>query len=69
MSSSRIVCLGEAMVELTARQGRWDVHYGGDTLNVVGVWRRGERRKFFVEQVKEPQVRLLLATDTSDQRS
>ena len=35
MSSSRIVCLGEAMVELTARQGRWDVHYGGDTLNVA----------------------------------
>src|SRR5690606_29100643 len=23
------------MVELTARQGRWDVHYGGDTLNVA----------------------------------
>lgn len=35
MTSSRIVCLGEAMVELTARQGRWDVHYGGDTLNVA----------------------------------
>jgi len=31
----RIVCLGEAMVELTPRQGRWDVHYGGDTLNVA----------------------------------
>src|SRR5690606_26391389 len=35
VTSSRIVCLGEAMVELTARQGRWDVHYGGDTLNVA----------------------------------
>ncbi len=35
VSSSRIVCLGEAMVELTPRQGRWDVHYGGDTLNVA----------------------------------
>jgi len=23
------------MVELTPRQGRWDVHYGGDTLNVA----------------------------------
>lgn len=33
--SARIVCLGEAMVELTPRQGRWDVHYGGDTLNVA----------------------------------
>jgi len=32
---NRIVCLGEAMVELTPRQGRWDVHYGGDTLNVA----------------------------------
>jgi 2-dehydro-3-deoxygluconokinase len=31
--SARIVCLGEAMVELSGRQGRWDVHYGGDTLN------------------------------------
>jgi 2-dehydro-3-deoxygluconokinase len=33
--SARIVCLGEAMVELSPRQGRWDVHYGGDTLNVA----------------------------------
>ncbi len=32
---SRIVCAGEAMVELTPRQGTWDVHYGGDTLNVA----------------------------------
>jgi len=32
---SRIVCLGEAMVELIPRRGRWDVHYGGDTLNVA----------------------------------
>jgi 2-dehydro-3-deoxygluconokinase len=32
---NRIVCLGEAMVELSERQGRWDVHYGGDTLNVA----------------------------------
>lgn len=31
--SARVVCLGEAMVELSGRQGRWDVHYGGDTLN------------------------------------
>src|SRR5690606_17645862 len=35
VSRNRIVCLGEAMVELTPRQGRWDVHYGGDTLNVA----------------------------------
>jgi 2-dehydro-3-deoxygluconokinase len=33
--SARIVCLGEAMVELSSRQGRWDVHYGGDTLNTA----------------------------------
>jgi 2-dehydro-3-deoxygluconokinase len=32
---NRIVCLGEAMVELSARHGRWDVHYGGDTLNTA----------------------------------
>jgi 2-dehydro-3-deoxygluconokinase len=32
---ARIVCLGEAMVELSSRQSRWDVHYGGDTLNVA----------------------------------
>ena len=32
---NRIVCLGEAMIELSARQGRWDVHYGGDTLNTA----------------------------------
>lgn len=31
--SARVVCLGEAMVELSGRQGRWHVHYGGDTLN------------------------------------
>jgi 2-dehydro-3-deoxygluconokinase len=31
----RVVCVGEAMVELSPRQGRWDVHYGGDTLNVA----------------------------------
>ena len=33
--NKRVVCIGEAMVELTPRQGRWDVHYGGDTLNVA----------------------------------
>jgi 2-dehydro-3-deoxygluconokinase len=32
---SRIVCLGEAMVELALHDGRWDVHYGGDTLNTA----------------------------------
>ena len=31
----RVVCVGEAMVELSPRQGRWDVHYGGDTLNAA----------------------------------
>jgi len=33
--SARIVCLGEGMVELSPHQGRWNVHYGGDTLNVA----------------------------------
>ena len=32
---SRIVCLGEAMVELAQHRGRWEVHYGGDTLNTA----------------------------------
>lgn len=31
----RIVCLGEAMVELMQSHGRWEVRYGGDTLNVA----------------------------------
>jgi 2-dehydro-3-deoxygluconokinase len=35
VARSRIVCLGEAMVELSAGQDRWNVHYGGDTLNVA----------------------------------
>lgn len=34
-AACRIVCLGEAMVELAPHQGRWDVHYGGDTLNTA----------------------------------
>jgi 2-dehydro-3-deoxygluconokinase len=29
----RIVCVGEAMVELASRGPAWDVGYGGDTLN------------------------------------
>lgn len=29
----RIVCVGEAMVELAPHAGGWDVGYGGDTLN------------------------------------
>jgi 2-dehydro-3-deoxygluconokinase len=29
----RIVCVGEAMVELAPRGAAWDVGYGGDTLN------------------------------------
>ena len=32
---SRIVCLGEPMIELAPRERGWDVHYGGDTLNVA----------------------------------
>ena len=32
---SRIVCLGEGMVELAPRGSRWDVRYGGDTLNTA----------------------------------
>ena len=35
-SNSRIVCIGEGMVELSSRQGGgWTVHYGGDVLNVA----------------------------------
>jgi 2-dehydro-3-deoxygluconokinase len=32
---SRIVCVGEPMIELASREGRWAIHYGGDTLNVA----------------------------------
>lgn len=34
-ATSRIVCLGEAMVELAPHGGGWDVRYGGDTLNTA----------------------------------
>lgn len=33
--ASRIVCVGEAMVELSPQHRDWHVHYGGDTLNVA----------------------------------
>jgi len=33
MHRQRIVCVGEAMVELASRGPAWDVGYGGDTLN------------------------------------
>ena len=29
----RIVCVGEAMVEISSRGGGWDVGHGGDTIN------------------------------------
>ena len=32
---SKIVCLGEAMVELSGARGAWNVGYGGDTLNTA----------------------------------
>lgn len=32
---ARIVCLGEAMVELSGAQGAWNVGFGGDTLNTA----------------------------------
>lgn len=35
MSVARIVCLGEAMVELSAAASGWGVGYGGDTLNTA----------------------------------
>lgn len=34
-SGKRIVCAGEAMVELRREGDGWGVHYGGDTLNVA----------------------------------
>lgn len=33
--ASRIVCVGEAMVELSPQHRDWHVYYGGDTLNVA----------------------------------
>ncbi|MGF7155512.1 sugar kinase [Novosphingobium gossypii] len=32
---ARIVCVGEAMVELSGAQGAWNVGFGGDTLNTA----------------------------------
>lgn len=32
---AKIVCLGEAMVELSGGQGEWNVGFGGDTLNTA----------------------------------
>lgn len=32
---ARIVCLGEAMVELSGAEGTWSVDFGGDTLNTA----------------------------------
>lgn len=32
---ARIVCLGEAMVELSGSEGSWSVGFGGDTLNTA----------------------------------
>jgi 2-dehydro-3-deoxygluconokinase len=32
---ARIVCLGEAMVELSGTRGGWNVGFGGDTLNTA----------------------------------
>ncbi|MYL98527.1 sugar kinase [Novosphingobium sp. FGD1] len=32
---ARVVCLGEAMVELSAASGAWNVGFGGDTLNTA----------------------------------
>ena len=31
----RIICVGEGMLELSRRGERWDMHYGGDTLNTA----------------------------------
>ena len=32
---TRIVCCGEGMLELARRGSRWDLSYGGDTLNTA----------------------------------
>ena len=32
---ARIVCLGEAMLELTRKGDDWKLGYGGDTLNTA----------------------------------
>jgi 2-dehydro-3-deoxygluconokinase len=32
---ARIVLIGEAMIELSQREGRWHLGYGGDTLNTA----------------------------------
>jgi len=35
LARHRIVCAGEAMVELSPRNAGWDVGHGGDTLNIA----------------------------------
>lgn len=32
---ARIVCVGEAMLEMAQRSGNWTLGYGGDTLNTA----------------------------------
>jgi 2-dehydro-3-deoxygluconokinase len=34
-SASRVVCVGEGMVEISPHHGGWHVHHGGDTLNAA----------------------------------
>jgi 2-dehydro-3-deoxygluconokinase len=55
LTGSRIICLGEAMVELSPRQGGWHVHYGGDTLNLaLHLTRLGHRTAYLTALGTDP---------------
>lgn len=55
LSASRVVCVGEGMVELSPQHGGWRVHYGGDTLNVaLHLTRLGHRTAYLTALGSDP---------------
>lgn len=54
-SASRVVCVGEGMVELSPQHGGWHVHHGGDTLNVaIHLTRLGHRTAYLTALGTDP---------------
>lgn len=52
---TRIVCCGEGMLELARRGGRWDLSYGGDTLNTaIHLARLGENVAYLTALGDDP---------------
>ncbi len=55
LSASRVVCVGEGMVEISPQHGGWHVHHGGDTLNVaLHLTRLGHRTAYFTALGADP---------------